>query len=249
MPLLSSLSLAGLLAFAMPAPSHAAQDTDGDGLIDAFEAHIGTDINKKDTDGDGLSDEVEVRYGYDPRVKGKKPLKVSLYTQDTDGDGLSDLQEMNIGSDYSRVDSDGDGYHDGEEVLHGYSPLSSDPTKYEKLIEVSIASQELSYYIGNIKIASFKISSGKPGWDTPKGNFNVIKKLPVVHYKGEGYDFPNTKWNLMFKFHGKGSYYVHGAYWHDKFGTRRSHGCVNVHYRDMEQLYAWADEGTRVILR
>ena len=34
---------------------------------------------------------------------------------------------------------------------------------------------------------------------------------------------------------------LHTAYWHDQFGTRRSHGCVNLAPRDARWLYFWSD--------
>ena len=49
----------------------------------------------------------------------------------------------------------------------------------------------------------------------------------------------------MFK-KGKGfNYYIHGAYWHNKFGKQMSHGCVNVSYANMEGLYQWAEKGDK----
>src|SRR4029077_3523444 len=33
---------------------------------------------------------------------------------------------------------------------------------------------------------------------------------------------------------------LHGAYWHDRFGQRHSHGCVNLAPRDARWLFAWA---------
>jgi lipoprotein-anchoring transpeptidase ErfK/SrfK len=39
-------------------------------------------------------------------------------------------------------------------------------------------------------------------------------------------------------FHGDQA--LHGAYWHDQFGTARSHGCVNLAPRDARWLFAWA---------
>ncbi|WP_345987226.1 S8 family serine peptidase [Sulfurimonas sp. HSL1-2] len=42
------------------------QDSDGEGLLDAFEGLIGTDAGKADTDGDGVNDYAEVWAGTDP---------------------------------------------------------------------------------------------------------------------------------------------------------------------------------------
>ena len=36
-------------------------------------------------------------------------------------------------------------------------------------------------------------------------------------------------------------YYIHGAYWHNKFGTELSHGCVNLSVGDSHWLFDWAE--------
>jgi len=49
---------------------------------------------------------------------------------DSDNDGLTDEMEINIyHTDPIIADSDGDGYADGDEVGHGYSPLNPDKVK------------------------------------------------------------------------------------------------------------------------
>lgn len=42
---------------------------------------------------------------------------------DADGDGLSDLAEAALGTDKNKVDTDGDGYNDKQEVIGGFNPL------------------------------------------------------------------------------------------------------------------------------
>lgn len=118
-----------------------------------------------------------------------------------------------------------------------------------KIITISLKDQSLKYFEGTQKIGEFKISSGLPRTPTPPGEYQVIVKKPLVTYKGVDYYYPNTKWNLMFKRGSAGNYYIHGAFWHDKFGTPASHGCVNVSYANMEFLYGWADTGTRILIQ
>src|SRR6185312_3014776 len=36
-------------------------------------------------------------------------------------------------------------------------------------------------------------------------------------------------------------YALHGAYWHDVFGTPRSHGCVNLSPIDARAVFMWTD--------
>lgn len=50
---------------------------------------------------------------------------------DSDGDTLTDFMEQMYGTDVNQVDTDGDGYSDGEEVENGYNPLG--PGRLETL--------------------------------------------------------------------------------------------------------------------
>jgi hypothetical protein len=69
-------------------------DRDHDGLTDALETELGTDINTPDTDGDGLTDGEEYwNYGTNPLLA------------DTDDDGYSDFIEIMAGSDPLDPDS------------------------------------------------------------------------------------------------------------------------------------------------
>ena len=49
-------------------------DSDGDGLTNAFEATLGTNASLWDTDGDGFSDGQEFGYGTDPMGRASKPV-------------------------------------------------------------------------------------------------------------------------------------------------------------------------------
>ncbi|MBA3873751.1 MAG: L,D-transpeptidase, partial [Anaerolineae bacterium] len=41
-----------------------------------------------------------------------------------------------------------------------------------------------------------------------------------------------------------GSISLHGTYWHDNFGYRRSHGCVNLSISDAKWLFNWTAGAT-----
>lgn len=146
------------------------------------------------------------------------------------------------------LDSDHDGYTDVVELNAGYSPFDATPTKLPKTIRVSLVDQRLRYYTGEFLVREIKVSTGTRGYDTPKGKFTILRKRPVVHYQGANYDYPNTKWNMQFTQLKAGGVYIHGAYWHNQFGKRKSHGCVNISYKDMEPLYNWTPTSTPVII-
>lgn len=231
--------------FLFPHPARAIIDSDSDGLSDEDEIRVyHTNPNNPDTDADGYSDGEEVKNGYSPLVPDKK-----MSQADADQDGLTDELEAAFGSDPTKPDSDGDGFADGLEIKNGYNPIDSRPLKLEKKILVDLKSQRLSYYLSHVRLGEFAISSGVKSYATPSGDYKILEKRPTVNYGGPGYNYPNTKWNLMFKRGKSFNFYIHGAYWHNKFGQPMSHGCVNVSYKNMPALYNWAEVGTRVVIK
>jgi hypothetical protein len=130
----------------VPAEQPEDADSDGDGLIDAQEAELGTDPANPDSDGDGLFDGAEVTGGTDPLLNdtdgdgfgdnaeataGSDPndpasVPAGEPTVDTDGDLLTDAQEAELGTDPATPDTDGDGLTDFGEV--GFEPGSSTGT-------------------------------------------------------------------------------------------------------------------------
>ncbi len=128
-----------------------------------------------------------------------------------------------------------------------YSP---DLFNKEKRVEVSTAEQVLTAYEGETPVLETSVSTGGDGFDTPRGNYSVLNKILVMDYRSpfpwrRQYFQPSVPWNMQFF----SDYLLHGAYWHDQFGTRRSAGCVNLNLDDARWIYRWAREGTAVIVR
>jgi lipoprotein-anchoring transpeptidase ErfK/SrfK len=108
----------------------------------------------------------------------------------------------------------------------------------ELWIDIELAQQTLVLYRGDRAIFATLISSGKKSTSTPTGEFRVLAKAAVTAMASEAgershYDVSAVPWAIRFA---KGVY-LHGVYWHDSFGTRRSHGCVNLAPSDAKWLY------------
>lgn len=110
----------------------------------------------------------------------------------------------------------------------------------EKWIEVSLEEQKLRAWEGNQVVKEFSISSGK-WFPTPKGDFRIWYKTRAQAMKGGSqelgtyYYLPNVPHNMFF-YQG---YAIHGAYWHNNFGTPMSHGCVNSPLAEVAELFDW----------
>tara|TARA_Y100000589_G_scaffold84966_2_gene78950 strand:- start:75352 stop:92235 length:16884 start_codon:yes stop_codon:yes gene_type:complete len=95
-------------------------DSDSDGLSDALEQILGTNINLADTDGDGMSDAFEY-------ANELEPVATDDSASDKDGDGLTNIEEMTLGTSVTNPDTDGDGVSDGDEVnVYNGNPFLTD---------------------------------------------------------------------------------------------------------------------------
>jgi lipoprotein-anchoring transpeptidase ErfK/SrfK len=133
-------------------------------------------------------------------------------------------------------------------------------------IEVNIEDQTLRAYQGDELILETLVSTGLDPNSTETGNFHVRIKRPsqtmsgftsstgeVVGVGGEGtpedtsglstYEVEDVPNIMYFNYEAEA---LHGAYWHDNFGNKMSHGCVNLPLDVAEFLYQWAPLGTAV---
>lgn len=141
----------------------------------------------------------------------------------------------------------------------------------EKWVEVDLSEQKLRAWEGDGLFLETLVSTGLPGTPTPKGEFRIWIKLRHTKMEGgEGKDYyylPNVPFVMFFEGSGipgwKG-YGLHGTYWHNDFGNRRSHGCINLPTQVAEKIYFWAtptlqegkntarttsdDPGTRIVI-
>ena len=117
----------------------------------------------------------------------------------------------------------------------------------KKLITVDIGKQTLFAWEGGRIIFQTIASTGMRYTPTLKGSFSIKRKVSLQDMKGsyppyEPYFIKNVP-NVMYY---SGAYAIHGAYWHNGFGSRVTHGCVNVPVPASLWLFNWVDIGTRV---
>ena len=110
----------------------------------------------------------------------------------------------------------------------------------ERWIHVDLDEQVLVAYEGEEPRYVTLVASGKPGWETPTGLHRIANKLAVFTMKGDDpqegyYEVEDVPWTMFYD----GGYALHGAYWHDAFGSPRSHGCTNLSPADARYVYAF----------
>ncbi len=130
--------------------------------------------------------------------------------------------------------------------------------KGRRWIDVNLAALEARAMVGDQVIYRAQTVSGRPDWETPAGNFRVLRKKELTTMSSAsfglavdapgGYSQPNVPWVLYFTDYGHalhGNDYVPGDY----FGrVRSSHGCVGMRVADARFFYDFAPVGTPVVV-
>lgn len=136
-------------------------------------------------------------------------------------------------------------------LLQSLSTVHAEDTfTTDKLITVDTGKQMIYAWEGGRIVYQAPVATGLPKSPTVKGTFKIYLKYEVQpHMRGVSpyigrYDFTNVPY-VMYFYQGYG---IHGAYWHNSFGTRRSNGCVNAPVYAAKWLFEFAPIGTKVIV-
>jgi lipoprotein-anchoring transpeptidase ErfK/SrfK len=117
----------------------------------------------------------------------------------------------------------------------------------EVWIDINLSYEYMTVYQGSTVLMETYISSGKPGFETPPGTYYINTKLESQTMEGvlggEYYHVPDVPWVMYFTNVGHA---IHGAYWHNNFGSPMSHGCINVPMDLAAYVYSVSSIGTRV---
>lgn len=109
-------------------------------------------------------------------------------------------------------------------------------------IAVDLYEQTLVAYENDVPVFATLIASGLPNSDTREGLFTIWARAirdPMSGAAGSprAYALQDVPWVMYFD----GDIALHGTYWHDGFGYRRSRGCVNLSISDARWVYEWTN--------
>jgi|SRR5690606_18641539 len=117
-----------------------------------------------------------------------------------------------------------------------------------KWLDVSIERQALVAYEGEVPVYATLVSTGRDGLGDPESSLSTVRGDFRVHTKhvsatmasdveGDEYDLRDVPYVQYFS----GNYALHGAFWHDAFGSPRSHGCINLSPLDARWVFDWTE--------
>jgi len=128
-------------------------------------------------------------------------------------------------------------------------PISPEIENKMVYIDVTPTRQYLSCLENGKEVYYCQVSSGskwnssgqiEKSWGTPPGVHRTWRKQISTHMAGGtaggGWDIPGVGWTILFSVNGVA---IHSTFWHNDYGTPRSHGCVNVKPEDAQWIFRW----------
>jgi lipoprotein-anchoring transpeptidase ErfK/SrfK len=134
---------------------------------------------------------------------------------------------------------------EGAPGVFGVHTVTQDFEIGESLIAVASASaHQVHIYKDKRLWATWPISTGRPGKDTPNGSYLTIEKQNPAHMVGADYDIM-VPWSVLFTWSGN---FMHAAPW--SVGSQGyanvSHGCVNLSPEHAQTYYELSVPGDPV---
>ncbi len=208
----------------------------------------GVNIAGGDIDGDGY-DEIVVaaNSGGGPHVRTfeahGKELPKGFFSYEQDFTGGVNIAVGNIA-----------GFKNDQIITMPNKRSAEGRTDLPKYIEISLDTQTFKLFENGYKTAEYPVSSGRPGMDTPRGEFKILNKTKVAYSAPYQLWMPN--W-MSFTVAGHG---LHGLpYWRlkgggvyyegeDHLGKKVSHGCVRLPVAGSEYVYNRVEVGTPIFI-
>ena len=124
----------------------------------------------------------------------------------------------------------------------------------ERWVDVDIARQTASAMVGNQPVYTALVTTGKDGWDTPRGNFFIkwrVANETMTSAAIGAEDYYHLTGVLYTQYFTGEGHALHLNYWRDDyyFGhIRSSHGCVGMRMADAKYFWDFAGVGTRITI-
>lgn len=116
----------------------------------------------------------------------------------------------------------------------------------EKWLDINVTKQTLLALEGEKAVYATLVSTGEDGlFEGDKATKTGIYRIHTKHLTttmdsdavGEEFELRDVPYVQFFE----GGYALHAAYWHDSFGTPKSHGCINLSPEDARRIFFWTE--------
>ncbi len=153
--------------------------------------------------------------------------------------------EKIAGKDYV-VAADGRLFSPREVVVIEAAARPKKVAETEAWIDIDLERQSLVAYEGDKPVYATLVSTGRVrkadvnSHPTPPGLYRILSKHVSHVMDGDSaIDGPYSIEDVPYVMYFQGAFALHSAFWHNRFGRPKSHGCVNLAPRDAKWLFGW----------
>jgi lipoprotein-anchoring transpeptidase ErfK/SrfK len=159
---------------------------------------------------------------------------------------LLDVPQQAIASEVTNTPVNGD-----------VNALTTPPHSLDTRLILKLRERRVYLYQGDRLLESYPVAIGKKGWETPTGDYQVIRMVqdPAWEHPWNGDIVPpgpdnplGERW-IGFWTDGKNTIGFHGTPAENLIGQAVSHGCVRMRNRDIKALFEQVQLGTPVIVQ
>lgn len=111
-------------------------------------------------------------------------------------------------------------------------PLLANAALAKVVVNVDLSSQRMNVYVDGQHYSTWRISSGRRGYFTPRGTYRP-KWLKRMHYSSK---YNNAPMPYSIFYHG--GYAIHGTDVISRLGYPASHGCIRLHPSNAAKLFS-----------
>ncbi|WP_287129218.1 L,D-transpeptidase [Candidatus Cyanaurora vandensis] len=139
----------------------------------------------------------------------------------------------------------------------GAREILSSPQEQQQQQKVSLTldlqQRRLTVWSNGLKLHQFPVAVGKTNWTTPRGQFQILSKIPNPAWEHirTGEQFPSGvpgnplgPYYLGFKKLGRDEFGLHGTNQPQSIGKAITHGCVRLQNQHIQVLYPLVQVGT-----
>ena len=119
--------------------------------------------------------------------------------------------------------------------LPGATTNASEAPGEQVIARVDLSNQKMMVFVGDKLAHEFTVSTGREGFDTPTGRYQVQWIHPK--WRSRTYNMAPMPWSVFFH----GGYAVHGTTDLRRLGRPASHGCVRLDPKDAKTFYKLVD--------
>lgn len=126
----------------------------------------------------------------------------------------------------------------------GLATFSSPASAATVVAKVDLSQQRMRVYVDGKRRYSWRVSTGKRGWETRPGSYTPYKMQARYYSKKWRMSLPYLVWI------GSDGTAVHGTTYHGRLGRPASHGCIRLSISNARRFYKLVQRfgmwGTRV---